>query len=429
MGRTAASALPQVIVDLADAGAGTASLAASADGSLGTALLPLFALAASITAAVAVGSLVVVWLRKPEAGTVAVTDPKTAGLLPVGFVSGPASARWLPATVVQLACDGVIAIVDRREERDGRAARDTDIRLVFAGDNPSAVRLGAEAGDLEASVVVALLAPGLAGSSCVVEHGSTIDVDRVVKANGALASVTRDRFQVAAAWYREPRPGGRFRAATIGSVLGVVLGLISTALGEEFSDSVAWSAIVIGALALGLRVLLPRWIPLNADGLLLRERANQLRGIIASTDVSSVTVGEKLLPWAVLFDEASVIRRYAEVAERSGAAPGWYRSVTPFSADRFVSCLAVVAAELSQPIRVGGTVPWSRDDNRFGVPYIGDTKGWGGGYLAGDSGGWGYGGGVGGADGGGGFADGGGGFGGFGDGGGGFGGGGDGGGG
>ena len=120
MGRSVVAALNQIIVDLADAGTGTEPLAVSAGGGLGTALLPLIALAGSLTAAVAVGSLIVAWLRKPEEGiTYASTDPKTAGLLPVAFVSGIASTRWLPATVMQLAGDGVIAIHDRRGVGDG----------------------------------------------------------------------------------------------------------------------------------------------------------------------------------------------------------------------------------------------------------------------------------------------------------------------
>ena len=135
MERPIVAVLRQVIVDQAEAGtgvaAGTEPLAASASGGLGTALLPLFALAAALTAAVCVGSLVVEWLRKPEAGaSLAVTDPESAGLLSVGFVSGSASARWLPATVMLLAGSGVIAIQDRRVDprrrsgsRAGRAPR------------------------------------------------------------------------------------------------------------------------------------------------------------------------------------------------------------------------------------------------------------------------------------------------------------------
>ena len=69
MGRTIVSALSEVIAGLADAGTGTESFAASASGGLGTALLPVFALAGSLTAAVCVGSLIVAWLRKPEAGS------------------------------------------------------------------------------------------------------------------------------------------------------------------------------------------------------------------------------------------------------------------------------------------------------------------------------------------------------------------------
>jgi hypothetical protein len=152
----------------------------------------------------------------------------------------------------------------------------------------------------------------------------------------------------------------------------------------------------------------------------LRERAIRLREDIASADVPSTAIGEPLLPWAVLLDEASVIRRVAEVAERSGVVPAWYRSTAPFSADRLVSCIAIMTTELSQPIRVGGRALQRGDESRFGVPLVGDTRWWGAGYLAGDWGGGVFGGGAVGGDGG--FADGGGGFGGF-DGGGGFGGG------
>ncbi|KRE21861.1 hypothetical protein [Agromyces sp. Soil535] len=443
MGRSVVAALNQIIVDLADAGTGTEPLAVSAGGGLGTALLPLIALAGSLTAAVAVGSLIVAWLRKPEEGiTYASTDPKTAGLLPVAFVSGIASTRWLPATVMQLAGDGVIAIHDRRGVGDGEEGRARDIRLVVATDNPLAVGAIAESGDTEDGTVRALLAPGLSGGSNTPLRGSSVDVDRVVKQNELLVAVTRNGFREAAEWYREPRPVGRFRAASVGGVLGVVLGFVTLGLGDDAGNSIAWSAIGIGAAALGLRMLLPRWIPLNAAGLQLRERAIRFREDLASADVASSGVassdvassgvagsgvrssaaGEQLLPWAVLLDEASVIKRVAEVAERSGVVPAWYRSVAPFSADRLVSCIAIVAAELSQPIRVGGRALQRGDESRFGVPLVGDTKGWGGGYLAGDGGGGGFfGGGAGGGDvggGGGDFGDGGGGFGGFGDGGG-----------
>lgn len=420
MGRPIVAALSQVVVDLAEAGPGGEGLAA-ADG-LGVALLPVFALAGSLTAAIAVGTLIVAWLRKPEADSAfGVTDPKIAGLLSVGFVSGSAAARWLPATVMQLACDGVIAIVDRREVRDGTAVGAAGIRLVLHGDVPVAVPAGAESGGAEDSIVVAVLAPGLVEGSRFVVHGSSVDVDRVVGGNPSLLELTRDRFVAAAAWYREPRPARRFRAATVGGVVGVVLGLLSTAVGEEYSNSIAWSAVVIGAVALGLRVLLPRWIPLNAAGLQLRQRGNDLREAFTAADVPDLAAGQEVLPWAVLFDEPSVVRRFAEAAERSGVAPAWYRSSGPFSADRLASCIAIMSAQLAQPIHVGGRPLGRGDDSRFGVPMIGDSRSWGGGYLAADGGaaagpagsgdGWGFGdggggGGFGGFDGGGGGGDG-----------------------
>ena len=420
-----ASALHQVIVDLADAGAGTELLAATPGSSLSTAILPLIALAASLTAAVCVGTLVVSWLRPPAPGdALAIVDAETAGVLPVGFVSGEAATRWLPATVVLLAVNGVIAIEDRRDIREaddlpeGERGRAKDIRLVFDGDYPLAARTDVENEGADGTVI-AMLAPGLVGESRTLARGTSVDVDRVVKNNGHLLAVTRDGFRDAAAWYREKRPGMRFRVTSFAGLTGVVLGFISLTLPDDPSQSVAWSAIVIGAAAVAVRVFLPRAIPLNAAGMQLRARANELRAAIEGADVPSVAAGEKLLPWAVLFGETSVVRNFAEVAATTGTAPTWYRSTAPLSVDRLASCLALIAVELVQPIGVGGGLLQRTEDSRFGVPMIADSKGWGGGYLAGgdgtfgDGGGGGYGdGGVGGFDGGGGGFDGGGGFGG-----------------
>ena len=447
MGRVVASAA-QLVQAMTDAATGLDSLAASGSVSLGPALLPLIALAGSLTAAVAVGSLVIAWLRKPELqGDGADTDPRTAGLLAVGFVSGIASQRWLPATVVQLAVDHRLTIDDRRNGNVGAAGSghlSNEVRLVVGGAEPPAVRMAVSTGDpssrdassagasggdastgdvssrAEDRVVEAMFEPTHAGGSLTLVPGSSVEVDRVVNQNGTLREVTKDRFVEAAERYREPRPGGRFRTATIGSAVGIVGGLFSTGLGET-SASIGWSAVVIGALALGLRILLPRWIPLNAAGLLLRQRSNELREAVVSAEVPSMAAARQLLPWAVLFDEPAVIRRVADVAERTRTPPSWYHSIEEFSADRFVGCLTVLTRELSQPIRVGAKAPWMGDESRFGVPMIGDTKGWGGGYFVGDGGSGiaGYGDGVGG-----GFGDGGmggfdgGGFGGGGDGGG-----------
>ncbi|MDQ0893454.1 hypothetical protein [Agromyces ramosus] len=392
MGPTFVAALQQASADLVEAGVGTVALAASAGGvGLGAALLPVIALAGALTAAIAVGWLIVVWLQKPGVeGTFGVTEPRAAGLLAVGFVSGSAAARWLPATVMQLACDGVIAIHDRRDLEDSSTVRPRDVRLVFVAANPLVIDAGSEGSATELAIVGAVLSPGLVGETARPVHGSTVDVDRVVMSNPRLAAVTSVAFTDAAGAYRERRPAGRLRAASIGGGLALALGFISLGFGDRTSDSIAWSAIVIGAVSLGLRVLLPRWIPLNGAGIRLRERANEFREDVASARVASLAAGEQLLPWAVLFDEASTIRRVAEVAARSGAAPAWYRSPAGFSADRLVSCIAVLSSELSQPIRVGGRAVWLKDDSRFGVPLIADNQGWGGGYL-------GYGGGYGGA--------------------------------
>ncbi|MFC9558602.1 hypothetical protein [Agromyces sp. NPDC056965] len=418
MGRFFVPALHQVIVDLAGAGSDTELLAATPGSSLSTAILPIIALVASLTAAICVGTLVVAWLRPPPPGdALAIVDAEEAGILPVGFVSGEAATRWLPATVVLLAVNGVIAIEDRRDIREaldlpeGERGRAKDIHLVFDGEYPLAPRADVETDGADGTVL-AMLAPGLAGGSRTLKRGAIVDVDRVVKNNAPLLAVTRDGFRDAAVWYREKRPGMRFRVATYAGLTGVVLGFASLTLPDDPSRSVAWSAIVIGAAAVAVRVFLPRAIPLNAAGMQLRARANELRAAIEGADVPSVAAGEKLLPWAVLFGEASVLRSFAEVAATSGTAPTWYRSTAPLSVDRLASCLAIIAAELVQPIGVGGGLLQRTDDSRFGVPMIADTKGWGGGYLAGGgdggvfgdgSGGGGYGDAPGGFDVGGGF--------------------------
>lgn len=368
---------------------------------LGSAVLPVLALVASLAAAVAVGSLVVAWLRRPdEVPLAAATDPLVAGLLPVGFVSGRASERWLPATVMRLACDGAIVIEDRRAAPDGEAGPARDIHLVSTGRTPE-MNAGAPApGREEGDAVVAILSPGLAGGSSDVVRGSSVDVDRVTKDNGRLAAIRRQGFLDAAQRYRERRPAIRLETATVGGTLGIALGLLEVVSGDGAADSIAWFAVVVGAVALGMRVVLPRWIPLNAAGLRLRERADELRATIAGTSFRDVAAGEQLLPWAVLLDEPETIRRYADVAERSGTVPDWYATTVRFSAARLASCLASIAGELTQPVRLSARLPGS-GEGRSGVPLIDDHKGWGGGYFAGDGGpGGGYAGDGGGFDGG-----------------------------
>lgn len=369
---------------------------------LGSAVLPLLALAASLTAAVAVGSLVVAWLRRPQASGAPVADPLVAGLLSVGFVSGRASERWLPATVVRLARDGAIVIEDRRETHDGEVGRARDIHLVFTGRIPAADPAVAPADPEAGNAVAAILSPGLAGGANGLVRGSSVDVDRVVTQNGRLAAVRREGFLDAAERYREPRPSGRFHLAVIGGTIGIAFGLLELVASDDAADSIAWFAILVGAGALALRVLLPRWIPLNAAGLRLRERADDLRATVASTPIPDLAAGEHVLPWAVLLDEPETIRRFADAAERSGVAPTWYATTVRFSADRLAACLAVIAAELAQPVRMGGRLPWG-GGARSGVPIVDDHKGWGGGYFAGDNGSGGFGGDGGGGGFGGGF--------------------------
>ena len=63
-------------------------------------------------AAVCVGSLVVAWLRRPDRGgwPGGHRSRVRRDSSPVGFVSGAAAGRWLPATVLMLAATGVLAM-------------------------------------------------------------------------------------------------------------------------------------------------------------------------------------------------------------------------------------------------------------------------------------------------------------------------------
>ncbi|RXZ45813.1 hypothetical protein [Agromyces binzhouensis] len=385
-------------------------LAASGGSGLGLAVLPLIALFASLVAATAVGSLVVAWLQKPrDAADPSLVDPETVGLLPVAYVSGSASNRWLPAAVVELALDGVLTIEDRRPGGASEDGLDSarGIRLVYASDLPSS---GAGTPrDVSPDLVLAVFGPGATGIASVIAHGATVAVDRVVAQNGELAWATRRRFLDTAARYREPRPVGRFRTASVAGVAGVVLGFVAQFVGSGTDDSIAWIALAIGALSLVARAVLPRWIPLNATGLALRERANGLRERIAGADLRDVSVARSTLPWAVLFGQDEVIARAAATLVLRDPGLRWYSSAEPATPERLSSCIRVASDALVQPIAVG-----DRDDGRLGNRlleqrglntdggYFSETRGWGRGAIYGGAAGDGFdGGGLGGFDGGG----------------------------
>lgn len=387
-------------------------LAASGGSGLGLAVLPIVALVASLVAAVSVGSLVVAWLQKPRAAAdPSLVDPEVVGLLPVAFVSGGAATRWLPAAVVELALDGAITIEDRRPPGAGgdEPGSARGIRLVYSSDLPST--RAAAPRDVAGDLILAVFGPGATGTASVIAHGATVPVDRVVAQNGELNWATRRRFVDAAARYREPRPVGRFRTASVAGVIGVVLGFVGQFVGRGTDDSIAWTALAIGAVALAVRAVLPRWIPLNATGLELRDRANRLRERIGSTDLRDLFVARSTLPWAVLFGQDEVIERAAATFALRDAESHWYASSEPVTPERLAACVRVASIALAQPISVGG-----RDDGRFGVPlieqrgvsaddgYFSETRGWGRGAIYGGAAGDGFdggGGGLGGFDGGG----------------------------
>ncbi|WP_400996570.1 hypothetical protein [Agromyces sp. GXQ0307] len=381
--------------------------AAAAGGGLGLAVLPIVALLASLVAAVAVGAIIVDWLQPPrDAADPALVDPEIVGLLPVAFVSGPAATRWLPAAIVELALDGAIIIEDRRPANANADAPESarGIRLVYSSDLPS-TRARAPR-DVSADLILAVFGPGATGTASVIAHGATVPVDRVVAQNGDLNWATRRRFLDAAARYREPRPVGRLRTAAVAGLTAVVLGFVGQFVGRGTDDAIAWTALAIGAVSIGVRAVLPRWIPLNASGLELRERANLLRERIASADLRDPSVARSTLPWAVLLGRDDVVARAAATLTQRGAVSDWYATPEPVTPEGLASGIRVASVALAQPIAVGG-----RDDGRFGVPlleqrglgtdgaYFSETRGWGRGAIYGGAAGDGYdGGGLGGFD-------------------------------
>lgn len=385
-------------------------LAVSGGAGLGLAVLPIVALLASLVAATAVGSLIVTWLQKPRADAdPSLVEPEVVGLLPVAFVSGSASNRWLPAVVVALALDGAITIEDRRPSSTDAEAPDSarGIRLVYSSDLPSTRATAPR--DVSPDLVLAVFGPGTTGTASVIAHGATVPVDRVVVQNGELNWATRRRFLDAAEHYREPRPAARLRTASVAGVIGLVLGFVGQFIGRGTDDSIAWTALAIAAVSLVVRAVLPRWIPLNANGLELRKRANLLRERIASADLRDVSVARSTLPWAVLFGLDEVIARAAATFTLRDDDSHWYGSTEAVTPERLASCIRVASGALTQPITVGGS-----DDGRFGVPlieqyrmktdlgYFGDGRSWGSGMIYGDAaGGGGFEGGIGGFDGGG----------------------------
>ena len=399
MGRLIVPALLQVVIDgAADAGAGVASLAAPV--AVGGPSAAVFAVLAVAFSAAAVGTLIVNrfarLLRPAFHGTSGPTPAALDGIPAVAFVSKEYTARWVSATVFRLASEGVIAVVDeRRQVLQAWDDAVEHIQLEFIGDS-AVVAARAALGDVDSAVACALFGDPP-------QRGRRAEALRTGLVAIALADVGDALAKRAGAQFGAVAPTAHSFAKAAGGA-GIALGFVAAATGASGVLVLGWLAILLGAGALLGSVLIRRMRMLNSDGIALRDGVARRREVLEDSTFASVTLGQRVLPWAVMFDLPSAIERLGDVAKRSGISPHWYRSDGTFSAARFTSCVETVQLRMMPRARFAVS-----DSGEFTALYAWQV---GGGDGSGGFGGLGDGGGDfggGGGDGGGGGGDGGGG--------------------
>ena len=315
----------------------------------------------------------------------------------VAFVSREFASRWVSAIVFRLASDGVIAVFDDRTRVLQSWDRAVEhVQLEFTGD-PADVSERAARGDVDCAVAGALFGDPPRRGGRVEALRTGVVASGLTVVSEALVERGQEQFGAVA-------PAAH-RYARIAGVAGIGLGFIGAGFASDGSLVLGWIAIGLGASAVIGSVLVRRYRMLNADGIALRDGAERRRDILEDTAFESVTIGERVLPWAILFDLPSAIERLGEVAQRSGTSPHWYRSEEPFSAVRFSSC--VEAVQLRMMPGAGFAVSGAGDFNAlyawqfgggdgswgFGESDFGDFGGGGGDFGGGEGGGGGDGGG------------------------------------
>ena len=326
-------------------------------------------------------------------------DPEAAGVLAVALVQQANVERWMPATVVRLATHGILTVVD---DGPSRRARVRSTSLEFTGD-PAAVKARAAEGDVDASLACALF-DGAPTQGAQVAAGRTSAMTKPVLA-AALSGLARARRA-----YVDDIHSVLRRWLMIGGVAGLVAGFLLAITVEPQTSSAFLASGVAGLL--GVIALVARWrVPssrsLNPDGLELRARSRPDR--MFPTKVATTIEGEELAPWAVLFGHADVLRRYAQLAERDGAGPAWYRGDGAFTARGFTSCIGSISSTLGLHAATAATVLAAGGSAETMTRNYAIIDGWSHSGDGGGGGGGGEGGGGGGGDGGGGGGGGGGG--------------------
>ena len=336
-----------------DAGIGVASLAAPvAVGGPAAAASPVIAVACS---SVAVGTLIINrfarLLRPAVHGTSGPTPVALDGIPAVAFVSKEYTARWVSATVFRLASEGMIAVVDeRRPVLQSWDEAVEHIQLEFTGDS-TAVGARAVARRCGLRGRVRTVRQFAAAWSTDGGPPDRSDGDRAGRHGGSPRQASRSAVR------RRGADGARFAQAA--GMAGIALGF-SAAAGPGHTrapSSSDGSRSWLGAGALIGSVLILRMRMLNADGIALRDGVARRREVLEESTFGSVTLGERVLPWAVMFDLPSLAERLGAVAKRSGISPQWYRSDAPFSAARFVSCVEAVQLRMMPRARFAVSDP------------------------------------------------------------------------
>lgn len=295
-----------------------------------------------ICVVVVIGALVAVVRMRRHAATATDTDAardlKSAGILAVAYVTQKHVQRWVPATIVQLACAGKLMIIDGRKMDDDKrvTAYDEQIHLEFAED----VTHLADNANGDALVLHAIFGRDATRGTRVTAVRTGVIADRLREAVSEGFGSARQRYMIS----------GRMRLLTRTAVVAAVVGVLSWSLALAFAGllGAAIAIAALGIIAIFFATLaMERGFNLTPVGRRIRDDARMAEAGIGQEPFATVAAGERVLPWAVLFDQFAVADRFAQVADRTRTVPGWYSGAAPFSADRFVSCLETLQISMS----------------------------------------------------------------------------------
>ncbi len=293
-------------------------------------------------AVVVVGALLAVLGMRRQAANVmtgdAAQDVESAGILAVAYVTQKHVQRWVPATIVQLACAGKLMIIDGRKMDDDKrvTAYDEHIQLELGED----LRHIADKASGDALVLRAIFGRDATRGSRVTAVRTGVIADRLREAVSEGFATAQQRYTVS----------GRMSRLTTTAVVAAGVGVFSCSV-ALISGGLLGAAIAVAALGIiaifFATLAMERGFSLTPIGRQLRDDARTAEERIGQQPFASVAAGERVLPWAVLFDRFAVADRFAQVADRTRTVPGWYSGAAPFSADRFVSCLETLQISMS----------------------------------------------------------------------------------